>query len=59
MVKLNLIHLHDKKDNNLISINVLEFVTVIIDYCAAYTVATTQDATDDPHSALLSFGDNT
>ena len=41
------------------SINMLEFVTVIIDYCAAYTVITTEYVTDDPHPVLLSMADNT
>ena len=59
VVKLTLRYLHDNRDGNLISINVLEFVTVIIDYCAAYTVIITECVTDDPHPVLLSTTDNT
>ena len=59
MVKLTLRYLHDNRDSNLISINVLKFVTVIIDYCAAYIVITTECVTDDPHPVLLSMADNT
>ena len=51
-------YLQDNKDKNLISINVLEFVTVIIDFCAAYTVVTTEILTEDPHPVLLSMADN-
>merc|ERR1712086_556491 len=47
------------RDSNLISINVLEYLTVIIDYCAAYVIVTTTNVTDDPHPVLLSMADNT
>ena len=57
--RLTLLHLSDNRDSNLISINVLEFLTVIMDYCAAYTVITTENITDDPHPVLLSVADNT
>ena len=49
----------DNKDGRLISINVLEFVVVIIDYCAALTVITTEDVTDDPHPIILNIADDT
>ena len=52
-------HLSDNKDGNLISINVLEFVVVIIDYCAALTIVMTENVTDDPHPVLLNVADNT
>ena len=52
-------HLPDNKDGRLISINVLEFVVVIIDYCAALTIVMTENVTDDPHPVLLNVADNT
>ena len=52
-------YLPDNKSGKLISINVLEFVVVIIDYCAALTVILTEDVTDDPHPVLLNIADNT
>ncbi len=42
----------DKKDRLLISINVLKFVTVIINYCAALHFVTTKSATGDPYPAV-------
>ena len=52
-------YLPDNKNRRLISINVLEFVVVIIDYCAALTVITTENVTEDPHPILLNIADNT
>ena len=43
----------------MVSINILEFVIVIIDYYTTYAVITTQNVTDDPHPVLLSIADNT
>jgi hypothetical protein len=37
----------------LMSINVLEFVTVIINYCNAPHVVWTSPITDDPHPVIL------
>lgn len=48
----------DQSDPNFISINVLEFVSVIINYCAALTVIETTDFTDDPWPVLLAWCDN-
>merc|ERR1712086_1116135 len=52
-------HLKNNKDKNLISINVLEFVIVIMNYCAAWTVVVAGQGTDDPHPVLLNAVDNT
>ena len=49
----------DNKDRTLITINVLEFVTVIINYCASLHVITSTNFTDDPHPVLLNVTDNT
>ena len=59
IVRRTMRYLQDNKDKNLISINVLEFVTVIIDFCATYTVVTTKNVTEDPHPVLLSIADDT
>jgi hypothetical protein len=42
----------------LMSINVLEFVTVIINNCAALYVVWTSPITDDPHPVILNVTDN-
>ena len=54
-----LLHPKDNRDSNLISINVLKYLTVIIDYCAVYVIVTTLDVTDYPHPVLLSMTENT
>ena len=59
VVKRTLLHLKDKRDSNLISINVLEYLTVIIDYCATYVVLTLIGVNDDPHLVFLNMADNT
>jgi len=48
----------DNKDGLLISINVLEFITVIMNYCAVLHFVTTTSATDDPYPVLLNLTDN-
>ena len=53
-----LIHMPTNHDNSLISINVLEFVTVIISYCAALHTFRTTPATSDPYPVLLNVTDN-
>ncbi len=45
-------------DGMLVLINVLEFVTVIINYCAALHVVRTSPITDDPHPIILNVTDN-
>ena len=59
VVRRTLKYLKDNKDKNLISINVLKFVIVIINYCAAWTVVVEGRVTDDPHPVLLNAMDNT
>ncbi len=53
-----LIHKKDKKDGLLILINVLEFVTVIIKYCASLHVFMMRSITNDPHPVLLNMTNN-
>ncbi len=50
-----------KTSNNngmLVLINLLEFVTVIINYCAALHVVRTSPTTDDPHPVILNVTNN-
>ncbi len=42
----------------LVLINVLEFVMVITNYCAALHVVQTSPVTDDPHPIILNVTDN-
>jgi hypothetical protein len=54
-VKLRtLLHKQDNADSRLISINVLKFVTVIINYCAAPHMVLSTNPTNDPYPVLLS-----
>jgi hypothetical protein len=53
-----LLHKSDNDDGQLISINVLEFVTVVINYLASLHVITKTNFTDDPHPVLLNVTDN-
>lgn len=46
------------RDIPLVSINVLEYVTVIINYIAALHVIRTANITDDPYPVLLNITDN-
>jgi hypothetical protein len=45
-------------DDMLVSINVLEFVMVTINYCAALHVVRTSPLTDNPHPVILNVTDN-
>ncbi len=58
-VKLRrLLHKWDNADSRLISINILEFVTVIINYCAALHMVLNMNPTNDPYPVLLNVTDN-
>ena len=54
-----LLHKKDDKDGQLISINVFEFFTVIINYIAALHAVMTTNVTDDVYPVLLNVTDNT
>ncbi len=54
-----LLHKQGNKDGLLILINVLEFVTVIINYCVTLHIVTTTSVTDDSYPVLLNVTDNT
>jgi hypothetical protein len=53
-----LLHKKDNSDGQLISINVFEFVMVIINYVASLFVITTTTFTSDPFPILLNVTDN-
>jgi hypothetical protein len=58
-VKLRmLLHKRDNADGLLISINVLEFVTVIINYCAALHTVLTKNPTSNPYPLPLNVTNN-
>jgi hypothetical protein len=48
----------NKDDGMLVLINILEFVTVIINYCTTLHVVWTSLITDDPHPVILNVTDN-
>ena len=59
IVQRTLLHNKNNKDGKLISINVLEYVTVIIDYCASLETIRTTSFTPDLHPVVLNMTDNT
>jgi hypothetical protein len=58
IIQCTLLFKSDNKDGILVLINVLEFVTVIINYCAALHIFRTINVTEDPHPVLLNITDN-
>ena len=58
-VKLcTLLHRKDDKDGQVVSINVLKFVTVIVNYIASLHVITTTSIINDLYPVLLNITDN-
>ena len=58
IVKRTLIHRKNNKDGKLISINVLEYLTIIINYLASLHVIQTTSFTNDPYPVILNMTDN-
>ena len=58
LVLRTLQYLPNNKDKKLISISILEFFTVIINYCAAVVVFETHVIMYDPHPIILNLTDN-
>ncbi len=54
-----LLFLTNDKDGSFISINCLEYVTIIINYCASVCAFGNGKMTDDPHPVVLCITDNT
>ena len=59
VVKQTLLHLKDNSDESFISINRLEYFTIIVNYCASLVVFATREVNDDPHPVVLCITDNT
>jgi hypothetical protein len=59
VVKRTLLRLKDNSDKSFISINCLEYVTIIINYCASLVMFATQKVNNDPHLVILCVTDNT
>jgi hypothetical protein len=53
------LHLKENSDKSFISINYLEFVTIIFDYCASLVVFEICKVNDEPHPVVLCVTDNT
>ncbi len=58
VIQQTLMHRKDNKDGQLISINILEFVTVIINYFASLHVFMMRSIMNDPHPVLLNMTNN-
>jgi hypothetical protein len=57
-IQRTLLFKSNNEDSLLVSINVLEFMTVIINYCTALHIFPTTNVTEDPHPVLLNITDN-
>ncbi len=58
IIQQMLLHLSDNKSETFISINCLEYVTIIVNYCAAITALLERQVTNDPHPVMLCVTDN-
>jgi hypothetical protein len=58
VIQRTLIHKKDTKDGLLITINILKFVTVIINYCASLHVFMRKTITNDPKPVLPNMTNN-
>ena len=59
VVERTLLHLKNNSDKKFISINCLEYVTIILNFCASLLVFATRKINDDPHPVVLCVTDNT
>ena len=59
IIQCTLLFKSNNEDSLLVSIKVLEFVTVIINYCAALHIFQTSNVTEDSHPGLLNITANT
>jgi hypothetical protein len=59
VVKQTLLHLKDDLDESFISINCLEYVTIIVNYCASLVIFATREVNNDPHPVVLCVNDYT
>jgi hypothetical protein len=54
-----LLHLKDDSDKRFISINCLEYVTIILNYCASLVTFASKKVNDDPYPVILCVTNNT
>ena len=59
IVERTLLHLKDNSDKRFISINCLEYVTIILNYCASLVTFASRKIDDDPYPIVLCVTDNT
>jgi hypothetical protein len=59
IVEQMLLHLKNNSDHTFISINCLEYGTIIIDYCMALVVLATRKVNDDPYPVVLCITNST
>jgi hypothetical protein len=59
VVERTLLHLKDNSSKRFISINCLEYVTIILNYCASLVTFATREVNDDPYPVVLCVTDNT
>jgi hypothetical protein len=59
VIHRTLLHLENNKDETFISINCLEYVTIIINYCATIVKFANCKINDDPYPVVLCVTDNT
>ena len=59
IVGRTLLHLKDNSDKRFISINCLEYVTIILNYCASLVTFASKKINDDPYPVVLCVTDNT
>ncbi len=58
VVKRTLLHLKDYSDATFISINCLEYVTIILNYCASIITFATRKVNNNLHTVILCVTDN-
>ena len=59
VVERTLLHLKNNSNESFISINCLEYFTIIVNYCASLVVFASRKINDDPHPVVLCVTDNT
>ncbi len=57
VIQCTLLYKKENTDGLLVSINVLELIRVIINYCASLHVITTTNVTEDPYPVFLNIAD--
>ena len=58
VIRRMLLYKKNYTDGLLVSINMLKFIKVVINYCASLHVITTTNVTEDPYPVLLNITNN-